>query len=125
MRLLFMFLLLAVSSIASAVVIRHDVDDSNYRVPASEFPALADMPGEGHGVLIAPQWIVTVAHTIPENSVEEITLNGVCRKVERVFVHPGYKKLPESLIAQALESGDASKAMEFQASNKDIALIRT
>ena len=124
MRCLLLVALLAVTSTASAIVIRHDVDDSNYCVAASEFPALADMPSEGHGVLIAPQWIITVAHTIPGDSVEEITLNGVRRKVERVFVHPGYKKLPESLIAQALESGDASKAMEFQASNKDIALVK-
>jgi len=123
MRRLFLFLLLAVSSTSSAIVIRHDVDDSNYCVPASEFPALADMPGEAHGVLIAPQWIVTAAHTIT-GSVEEITLNGVRRKVERLIVHPGYKKLPDSLIAQAIESGNASKAMEFQASNKDIALVK-
>ena len=123
MRRLFLLLLLAVSSTSSAIVIRHDVDDSNYCVPASEFPALADMPGEAHGVLIAPQWIVTAAHTIT-GPVEEITLNGVRRKVERLIVHPGYKKLPDSLVAQAIESGDASKAMEFQASNKDIALVK-
>ena len=117
-------LLLAVSSTASAVVIRHDVDDSKYRVPESEFPALVDMPGEGHGVLIAPRWIVTVAHTVPGGSIQEIALNGMPRRVERVFIHPGYRKLPESLIAQALESGDASKAMKFQASSKDIALVK-
>src|SRR3546814_12374609 len=36
--------LLAISSTASAVVIRSDVDDVRYQVPASAFPALADMP---------------------------------------------------------------------------------
>ncbi len=30
---------------ADAIVIRSDVDDSAYRVPASAFPALADLPG--------------------------------------------------------------------------------
>src|SRR3546814_5663470 len=39
--------LLAISSTASAVVIRGDVDDAEYRIPAAAFPALADMPGEG------------------------------------------------------------------------------
>src|SRR3546814_1380005 len=57
--------LLAISSTASAVVIRGDVDDAEYRIPAAAFPALADMPGEGHGVLIAPQWVVTAAHAAP------------------------------------------------------------
>ena len=50
-RFLLLILLLAMSLTASAIVIRHDVDDSKYRIPASEFPALVDMPGEGHGVL--------------------------------------------------------------------------
>src|SRR3546814_20498879 len=50
--------LLAISSTASAVVIRSDVDDVRYQVPASAFPALADMPGDGHDVLIATQWVV-------------------------------------------------------------------
>lgn len=57
----FMLLLLA-SFGASAVVIRDDVPDPHYRMAASEFPALAGMPGESHGVLIAPKWVLTAAH---------------------------------------------------------------
>ena len=53
--------LLVMSFSSSAIVIRHDVEDAKYRIPASEFPALVDMPGEGHGVLIAPQWVITVS----------------------------------------------------------------
>ncbi|GEM_PF-4023564 len=44
------WLLLAIATLpftAGAIVIRSDVDDSAYRVAASAFPALADMPGEG------------------------------------------------------------------------------
>lgn len=59
-----MLALLVLSFSASAIVIRDDVDDSKYRVPASEFAALVDMLGEGHGVLIAPQWVITAAHAI-------------------------------------------------------------
>src|SRR3546814_3471879 len=62
--------LLAISSTASAVVICSDVDDVRYQVPASAFPALADMPGEGHGVLIAPQWVVTAVHAAPMQGME-------------------------------------------------------
>jgi len=123
MRLLLLLLLLVVSSTASAVIIRHDVDDSRYRVSGSEFPALADLPDEGHGILIAPQWVVTVAHAVTD-STDQITINGVQREVDRVFIHPGYGRLPQSLVEEALASGDASKAMAFQAANHDIALMK-
>src|SRR5687768_10328649 len=107
MNRFFILVLMLFAPTASAVVIRHDIDDSCYRVPSSEFAALADLPGEGHGILIAPQWIITAGHTVTD-SPEVITLNGASRKVERVIIHPGYKRLPEALIARALESGDAS-----------------
>lgn len=115
--------LLAVSTAVGAVVIRHDVDGAAYLTSASEFPALVDMPTEGHGVLIAPQWVVTAAHTVP-HGLTDVSLNGLARKVERVVIHPGYRKLPDSLVAEAIRSGDASAAMRFQAQNKDIALIK-
>ena len=42
---------------------RHDVSAEKYRV--EKMPEyVVDMPGEGHGVLIAEQWVVTVAHSI-------------------------------------------------------------
>lgn len=47
------WILLALATLpfaAGAVVIRDDVDDARYQIDASVFPALADMPGEGHGV---------------------------------------------------------------------------
>ena len=56
-RLLFV-LLVAVSSGAGAIVIRDDVDDAQYCVSP------ADLPGEGHGVLIAPRWVATAAHAV-------------------------------------------------------------
>lgn len=124
-RFLLLILLLAVSSIASAVVIRHDVDDSKYRIPAAEFPALVDMPGEGHGVLIAPQWVITAAHTIPGHSeLKQVAIKGISRDVEHVVVHSGYKTLPQELIDQALASGEAMLIVAFLASSDDIALIK-
>ena len=64
MNRILLLALLAASSSANAIVTRHDREDAKYRVSASELPALADMPGEGHGVLIAPQWVVTAAHAV-------------------------------------------------------------
>ncbi|MBJ6982164.1 trypsin-like serine protease [Luteimonas sp. MC1572] len=124
-RLLWLTLLLLMASTASAVVIRHDVDDARYRVPASEFPALVDMPGEGHGVLIAPRWVITAAHTIPQHSEpQQVVIDGVSRDVEQVVVHPGYKTLPQELIDQAMASGEAMLIVAFLASSDDIALVK-
>lgn len=120
------FCLLAVSTAVGAVVIRADVDDAKYRVPASAFPALVDMPGEGHGVLIAPQWVVTAAHAAPmqmQGMEDDVSIGGVARKVKRVITHPGYKKVPDQLIKEALASGDLSKVHIFLDSSDDIALI--
>ena len=123
-RVLLVALLLASSS-ASAIVIRDDVDDSKYRISSSEFPALADMPGEGHGVLIAPQWIVTAAHAVTwQAEIRQITVNGVARDVERLVIHPGYKKPPQELLDQALATWDWTLFRASLSASDDIALIK-
>ena len=122
---LLLLALLAMSSTAGAVVIRHDVDDAEYRVSSTEFPALVDMPGEGHGVLIAPQWVVTAAHTIPvHTTLRQVVIDGAARDVERVVVHPGYRTLPQTLLDQAMASGEAMLIVVFLAASDDVALIR-
>lgn len=120
-----LLLLLAASSTASAIVIRHDVDDAEYRIPASEFPALVDMPGEGHGVLIAPQWVITAAHTIPwHHELKQVVINGIPRDVERAVIHPGYKRPPQDMVDQALATGEWILTVMEIASSDDIALIK-
>lgn len=122
---LLLLLLIAVSSSANAVVTRHDVDDAKYRVPVSEFPALADMPGEGHGVLIAPQWVVTAAHAIMwQSAINQVVINGKARDVENVVIHPGYKAPSQGLINQALASGEAILVVVALAASDDIALVK-
>lgn len=117
--------LLAISSAASAVVIRGDGDDARYQVPESAFPALADMPGEGHGILIAPQWVVTAAHAAPMRGMEaDVTIGGIAHRVERVILHPDYTSLPDAIVDEALESRNASAIHAFLASSDDIALVR-
>jgi Trypsin len=117
--------LLVVASTAGAVVIRDDVPDLRYRVAASEFPALADLPFEGHGVLIAPQWVLTAAHAVTwQSSVDVVVVGGQPRAVARVIVHPGYRKLPQALIDEAMKSDDNAALTRFLASSDDIALIR-
>ena len=118
-------LLLLAPLVAGAVVIRDDVPDLEYRMAASEFPALADVPGEGHGVLIAPQWVLTAAHAVSwQHAVDVVVVGGAPRAVSRVVVHPGYRKPPQALIDAAIESGDWAAFLELIASSDDIALIR-
>ena len=125
MNRLLLLVLLAVSFSASAIVIRDDVNDSNYRVPASEFPALVDMPGEGHGVLIAPQWVITAAHAITwQSEIKQVTINGLPRDVEHIVVHPGYKKPPQQLLDQSLATWDWTLFRALLSSSDDIALLK-
>jgi chymotrypsin len=117
--------LLAVSFSASAIIIRDDVDDSKYRVPATEFPALVDMPSEGHGVLIAPQWVVTAAHAVTwQPQITQVTINGIPRDIDRLVVHPGYKKPPQKLLDQALATWDWTLFRVLLSSSDDIALLK-
>ena len=123
-RLIFICLL-AISLPAGAIVIRHDVDDSKYRAATTEFPALVDLPGEGHGILIAPQWIVTAAHAVTwQSEIKEVVLNGRARNVAKVIVHSGYKKLPQDLIDQAIKTSDATHIVNFLIAQDDVALIK-
>jgi len=124
MNRLLLVSLLAISLPVSGIVIRHDVDDAKYRATTIEFPALVDLPSEGHGVLIAPQWAVTAAHAVTwQSEIKQVVLNDKVRSVEKVIVHPGYKKLPQTLIDQAIKTGDATQIIDFLASQDDIALI--
>lgn len=120
-----LFALLAAPFSAGAIVIRDDVDDAKYRVPASEFPALVDLPGEGHGVLIAPQWVVTAGHAVMwQTQIKQVTLNGIPRDVERLVVHPGYKKPSQPLLDQALATWDWTLFRVLLSSSDDIALLK-
>lgn len=115
--------LIAPSFTAHAVVIRDDIDDSRYQIPASSLPALVDFPSEGHGVLIAPRWVLTVAHLASPHCVAQVTIGGLRRKVKDTIVHPGYRALPEALAKDAVATGDSAKVMAFLASSDDIALV--
>ena len=55
---------------------------------------------------------------------QEIIINGLPRKVESVVVHSGHKMPPETLIKEALASGDGSELRAFLASSDDIALVK-
>jgi hypothetical protein len=90
---------LALPLAASAIVIRHDTPDAQYRVPDGFFPPLADLPVEGQGVLIAPRWVVTAGHAVAWQGgpIPEVTIASRRRAVVKVIFHPDFKlpKVPD------------------------------
>lgn len=110
-------------SAAHAVVLRHDVPAERYAVGAAEFPPLVDMPGVGHGVLIAPQWVVTAAHVV-QGEIDCVTIAGETREVVQLIIHPGYRSTPQDMIDRALAVKDGSEIIAFLAGNHDIALVK-
>lgn len=91
---------------------------------ASEFPTLADLPSEGHGVLIAPQWVVTAAHAVSwQQALGSVVIGGAPRAVRRVVTHSGYRQPPQDMVDAALKSGDWAAFFEFMDGTDDIALI--
>jgi hypothetical protein len=123
MTRLLALLLLCTASAADAIVVRHDVDDARYRVDAGELPALVDLPGEGHGVLIAPTWVLTAAHTVAGHAPTTVTLGDACRQVKRVVVHDGYRPLPDAVVQRVLANKDATEILPLLAASADIALV--
>jgi hypothetical protein len=114
------FLLLFLYSLASnAVVKRHDIPAENYLLETSP-EYLIDMPHEGHGVLIDPQWVLTVAHTIFYDYVgKSLTIGANTYKIESVHKHADYVEPEKSLF-----QGKAAPLMRFLTSRSDIALIK-
>lgn len=79
---------------AQAIVIRSDRTDQQYRDFAQNFPSVGfvqNSVGRGSGVLIAPNWVLTAAHVIPNGSTNvRFTVGGTQYNAAEFFVNPGY-----------------------------------
>lgn len=127
------FLPLLLGTSAHAVVTRHDQPDAAYRVDPQSIPALADLPDEGHGTLIAPRWVVTAAHAVkmmqmmPEE--HYVTIHGQRRAVSRILVYPDYPAAAEAwqkMFAKVKTTEPAEFSRQYRAAMAgmhDIALI--
>lgn len=132
----FRYLMLAfalVTAVANAVVIRSDVPDSKYRVPANAMPALADLPMEAHGTLVAKRWVLTAAHAVqmmlamPQH--RYVTIAGKRRAVLRIIVYPDFPKswTQWNHLLKRMKTEDPSAWMKsfasYRAAMHDIALL--
>jgi len=128
-----MLAFLLVTAGANAVVIRSDVPDSKYLVAESALPALADLPMEGQGTLIAKRWVLTAAHAVqmmlamPEH--RYVTIAGKRRQVVRIIVYPDFPaswaEWNRLLKRMKTENPDAWMASfaAYRATMHDIALL--
>jgi len=114
------FIFLFVFSISClAVVKRHDIPPENYVLKeAPDF--LVDMPHEGHGALINPSWVVTVAHTIFYNYIgKSLRIGSNTYQIKKVYIHPEFEKPSEILL-----KGNLAPLMSFFKARSYIALIK-
>jgi len=76
---------------AAAIITRHDVPDSDYVVPDSDYPQVVDLfqPGDCQGTLIAPTFLLTAAHCAEDiNIPRPLRVDGVDYFIADVILHP-------------------------------------
>ena len=111
--------LLFISQPGVTIVTQHDLPAEAY-LAHKQPDYLVDMPGEGHGVLIKKNWVVTVAHLIfADYRGKLLTIAGKSYEIEKVIIHHNAVKPPKSLF-----NGDAKPLMNFLKGTSDIALIK-
>lgn len=77
---------------ANSIVIRHDVEDSQYHATVKDFPPLATLYKIGvHGTLIDPSWVVTAGHGIfCVGKGDRIKVGDQFAEVDSRYTHSSY-----------------------------------
>lgn len=92
---------LLISSIANAIIIRHDVSDEKYIALSEPFVSMVkiNLP-DGVGTLISKEWVLTTAHIAQlVNKGHTVDVNGKQFTVEKVMIHPENREDPGVDIA--------------------------
>lgn len=94
LRILLLCGLPCVAAPAEAIVIRHDVADTQYVVPDAAYPEVVDLISRGDcaGTLVHPSFLLTVAHCAADLSVgATLTVAGAGHTVAEIFLHPSWR----------------------------------
>ena len=87
------FLYLAPIPDASAIIIRHDIDDNEYVVDDADYPGLVDLfePGDCIGSVITEDMLLTVAHCAEDlRTSDSVTINGNVHSINTILLHPDW-----------------------------------
>lgn len=78
---------------ATAIVIRHDKPAEQYLASKTDFPPLVTFYNMGvHGTLIAPEWVLTAAHTVfCLNQGQTIAVGDELVEVKARYSYPSYQ----------------------------------
>jgi hypothetical protein len=78
-----------------AIIIRDDLDDSNYLVNDSDYPALVDLIERGDciGTLVHESYLLTVAHCAADlDPGDSLNVNGTPYSVAEIIPHPQWNQ---------------------------------
>ena len=84
---------LAVSAV-HGIVIRHDLDDADYIVAGSDYPALVTLfePDACSGTLVPASYLLTVAHCAADlEEGDSLLVNGAPHAIAEVILHPRWR----------------------------------
>ena len=79
----------------SGIIIRDDLDDANYVVNDSDYPALVDLIERGDciGTLVHESYLLTVAHCAADlDPGDSLSVNGTEYSVAEIIPHPQWNK---------------------------------
>lgn len=122
--------LLVLSFSSSAIIMRHDVDESQYLKLAAEDKSTVTFYGnyqdkeivEGTGTLIAKDWVVTAAHVANYLLVSgKVRFKDSYFKIKKIVIHPEWKdrQFPYDIALIQLESFVPNSEIVSLYGNKD------
>lgn len=94
-KLLVAGLFLCILTKLPAIIIRDDLDDSNYLVNDSDYPALVDLIERGDciGTLVHESYLLTVAHCAADlEPGDSLNVNGTPYAVAEIIPHPQWNQ---------------------------------